>query len=398
MSFIENHFSELSGTVTVTPARPRRREANVQQRVAVIEALGRSVGPERAERIERAVASSGGRGLSPTDRAAYIKAENAVEGEDETVSRVDDSGSELFATPNDPRRLMATDRRGNVTLQAPRGLSGLLGSAASLILGTSNTASAERVARLSYGPGGPPVRPTPESDSVGTVGTSDSGTPDSSTSDSTATQLLFTTPGPGRAAGAATPGASASTILPSFGDVSSVDGPGPSAGSPTLDGSSANATELERMRGSIERLTTQVNSGRGVLATASRGLKGASPDERVQLLGTLQDDPELQKLVRAGLMDWDDIMRPNPAKGSEGHVAGVDADTPVIDDKKLAALQSRLGTAAQKQANDLTRVQQVVERRRTTAGAVPAAAGAFYPGLKVWTPAAFAPPIPPGRR
>ena len=112
MSFIENHFSELSGTVTVTPARPRRREANVQQRVAVIEALGRSVGPERAERIERAVASSGGRGLSPTDRAAYIKAENAVEGEDETVSRVDDSGSELFATPNDPRRLMATDRRG----------------------------------------------------------------------------------------------------------------------------------------------------------------------------------------------------------------------------------------------------------------------------------------------
>ena len=53
MSFIENHFSELSGTVTVTPARPRRREANVQQRVAVIEALERSVGPERAERIER---------------------------------------------------------------------------------------------------------------------------------------------------------------------------------------------------------------------------------------------------------------------------------------------------------------------------------------------------------
>ena len=34
MSFIENHFSELSGTVTVTPARPRRREANVQQRIS----------------------------------------------------------------------------------------------------------------------------------------------------------------------------------------------------------------------------------------------------------------------------------------------------------------------------------------------------------------------------
>ena len=182
-----------------------------------------------------------------------------------------------------------------------------------------------------------------------------------------------------------------------FGDLSSVGGPGLSAGSPTLDGS-ANATELERMRGSIERLTAQVNSGREALATVSGGLKGASPDERVQLLRTLQDDPELQKLVRVGLMSWDDLMRPNPAKGSEGHVAGVDADTPVIDDKKLAALQSKRGTAAQKQANDLTRVLQVVERRRTTAGAVPAAAGAFYPGLKVWTPAAFAPPIPPGRR
>ena len=65
---------------------------------------------------------------------------------------------------------------------------------------------------------------------------------------------------------------------------------------------------------------------------------------------------------------------------------------------QLAALQSKLSTAAQKQANDLTRVQQVVERRRTTPGAVPPSAGALYPGLKVWMPPAFAPPVPPGRR
>ena len=108
MSFIENQLSELSGTVTVTPARPRRRAASVRQRIAVIEALERSVGPERAERIGRAVASSGARDLSLTDRSAYLAAENAIEGEDATVSQVDDSGSERFATPNDSLRLMAT--------------------------------------------------------------------------------------------------------------------------------------------------------------------------------------------------------------------------------------------------------------------------------------------------
>jgi hypothetical protein len=144
-------------------------------------------------------------------------------------------------------------------------------------------------------------------------------------------------------------------------------------------------------------MTDQVNSGMQALASARTGLKGASPDERVQLLETLQNDPQLQELVKAGLMSWDDVMRPNPAEGSEGHVPGVGAGKPVIDSKKLAALQSKLSTAAQRQANDLRRVQQVVERRRTTAGAVPAAAGAFYPGLKVWTPPAFAPPVPPGR-
>ena len=100
------------------------------------------------------------------------------------------------------------------------------------------------------------------------------------------------------------------------------------------------------------------------------------------------------ELVKAGLMNWSDLMRPNPAKGSEGHVDGVEPGDPVIDPTKLAALQSKLSTAAQRQANDLARVQQVVERRRTTPGAVPASAGALYPGLKVWMPPAFAPPEP----
>ncbi len=134
------------------------------------------------------------------------------------------------------------------------------------------------------------------------------------------------------------------------------------------------------------------------LSSANNSLKGASPDERVQLLETLQSDPQLQELVKAGLMTWSDIMRPNPAERSEGHVAGVEEGDPVIDPKKLAALQSKLSAVVQKQANELTRVQQVIERRRTTPGAVPAGAGALYPGLKVWMPPAFAAPVPPGRR
>ena len=76
-------------------------------------------------------------------------------------------------------------------------------------------------------------------------------------------------------------------------------------------------------------------------------------------------------------------------------------DTPRVDAKQelvVVAVSDNMSTAAQKQANDLTRVQQVVERRRTTPGAVPPSAGALYPGLKVWMPPAFAPPVPPGRR
>ena len=167
-----------------------------------------------------------------------------------------------------------------------------------------------------------------------------------------------------------------------------------SAGSPTLG---ASTTQLERLVGSIETMADQVKTGMQALSSANTSLKGASPDERVKLLETLQSDPQLQELVRTGLMNWSDLMRPNPAKGSEGHVASVDEGDPVIDPTKLAALQSKLSTAAQRQANDLTRVQQVVERRRTTPGAVPATSGAMFPGLKVWMPPAFAPPVPPGR-
>eukprot|EP01046_Picozoa_sp_COSAG06_P064042 COSAG06_NODE_15131_length_1095_cov_2.385542_1_plen_90_part_00 len=52
----------------------------------------------------------------------------------------------------------------------------------------------------------------------------------------------------------------------------------PIDGSPTLG--SSTGPQLERLVGSIETMTDQVNSGMQALASASTGLKGASPDER----------------------------------------------------------------------------------------------------------------------
>ena len=109
------------------------------------------------------------------------------------------------------------------------------------------------------------------------------------------------------------------------------------------------------------------------------------------------------RFVRDKKLTVKELIRVETAKGDielriekNGDIT-VNMGEPVLDPKKLAALQSKLSTAAQKQANDLTRVQQVVERRRTTPGVVPPASGALYPGLKVWMPPAFAPPVPPGR-
>eukprot|EP01043_Picozoa_sp_COSAG02_P038547 COSAG02_NODE_2981_length_7624_cov_3.557475_7_plen_64_part_00 len=63
-------------------------------------------------------------------------------------------------------------------------------------------------------------------------------------------------------------------------------------------------------------MADQVKTGMQALSSASSNLKGASPDERVKLLETLQSDPQLQELVKAGLMNWNDLMRPNPPDAS----------------------------------------------------------------------------------
>ena len=378
--------ARVDNQVSFTPRRGAKLSVSELMRLA------RNVGEERARQIERTLSSGQEATLSPGDRAALQAAEQASAG-----SSFSESDSAAFksalAEPPTSGRLVAVDRAGNQTLQAarPDRLSRLQHLTRALSTTPTSTATPPR---------SPPAAVsaatnsswTPRSRS--TTAESFAGPTDAGSSPTDAGAPAAAAPAPAPAAEpeaetgtSITPAASATRSL-SFGDASIID-------SPTLG--SSTGPQLERLVGSIETMTDQVNSGMQALASARTGLKGASPDERVQLLETLQNDPQLQELVKAGLMSWDDVMRPNPAEGSEGHVPGVGAGKPVIDSKKLAALQSKLSTAAQRQANDLRRVQQVVERRRTTAGAVPAAAGAFYPGLKVWTPPAFAPPVPPGR-
>jgi hypothetical protein len=381
--------ARVDNQVSFTPRRGAKLSVSELMRLA------RNVGEERARQIDRTLSSGQEATLSPGDRAALQAAEQASVG-----SSFSESDSAAFksalAEPPTSGRLVAVDRAGNQTLQAARP------DRLSRLQHLTRALSSTTPTSTATPPRSPPAAVS--------AATNSSRTPRSrSTTAESYSDLLrrhrrgpsdadgapaATAPAPAPAAEpeaetgtSITPAASATRSL-SFGDASIID-------SPTLG--SSTGPQLERLVGSIETMTDQVNSGMQALASARTGLKGASPDERVQLLETLQNDPQLQELVKAGLMSWDDVMRPNPAEGSEGHVPGVGAGKPVIDSKKLAALQSKLSTAAQRQANDLRRVQQVVERRRTTAGAVPAAAGAFYPGLKVWTPPAFAPPVPPGR-
>ena len=148
----------------------------------------------------------------------------------------------------------------------------------------------------------------------------------------------------------------------------------------------------------VAKSAAAAQAGMDTIASASGKLKGASPDERIQLLQELQRNPELQDLVKAGLMEWNDLLVKNPPAGSDNHVSNPDGDDPeyVIDSKKLADLRRKLAAYGTKQAAGLQNVQEAVARRRTTAGSVPSAQNAIFPGVKVWTPVAWAPAPRPG--
>lgn len=155
---------------------------------------------------------------------------------------------------------------------------------------------------------------------------------------------------------------------------------------------------LDDIAGHVAKSTAAAQAGMDTIAGASGKLNGASPDERIQLLQELQRSPELQDLVKAGLMNWDDMLVKNPPAGSDKHVSNPDGDDPayVIDSEKLADLRRKLAAYGTKQAAGLQNVQEAVARRRTTAGSVPSAQNAIFPGVKVWTPVAWAPAPKPG--
>ena len=155
---------------------------------------------------------------------------------------------------------------------------------------------------------------------------------------------------------------------------------------------------LDNIAGHVAKSTAAAQAGMDTIAGASGKLNGASPDERIQLLQELQRSPELQDLVKAGLMNWDDMLVKNPPAGSDKHVSNPDGDDPayVIDSEKLADLRRKLAAYGTKQAASLQNVQEAVARRRTTAGSVPSAQNAIFPGVKVWTPVAWAPAPRPG--
>jgi len=160
----------------------------------------------------------------------------------------------------------------------------------------------------------------------------------------------------------------------------------------------APASALKDIAGDVSKRTAATQTGMDALASASSKLNGASPDERIQLLQELQRSPELQDLVKAGLMNWDDMLVKNPPADSDNHVSNPAGDDPayVIDSKKLADLRRKLAAYGAKQTATLQNVQQAVARRRTTPGSVPSAQDAIFPGVKVWTPVAWAPAPRPG--
>ena len=161
---------------------------------------------------------------------------------------------------------------------------------------------------------------------------------------------------------------------------------------------SAAVNELGEFAQSVSKQLTSATDGMDALAKASSKLDGASSEVRIDLLQELQRNPQLQDLVKAGLMRWDDIMIKNPPATDSNHVSNPDGDDPeyVIDRKKLVDLQRKLSDYQTKQTATLSNVQQTMARRRTTPGVVPSARDAIYPGLKVWTPIAWAPALKPG--
>lgn len=136
----------------------------------------------------------------------------------------------------------------------------------------------------------------------------------------------------------------------------------------TSDPSDESGASDEQIRDGTQRLSSDIEQ-----------LRGASSLDRIRILEAIQMDPNLQALVQAGLMNWNDIMSKNTGK-----VVAPDGSVPetVVDEDKLKALQSRLlKVGLQQRQTEQVLMRQSV-KQRTTPG--PKAGSGLYRNRRVY--------------
>jgi hypothetical protein len=162
-----------------------------------------------------------------------------------------------------------------------------------------------------------------------------------------------------------------------------------------VDASAAATTELQA---TVKDTTDALKA----LTEAQTKTETASPALSQQVLAQIQGDPSLAKLVKDGLLKWDDILGPNPPPPKRGdenndHVAGYNVGDTVIIASKLQRVIDNLQTARARESASLAGAIEVNTAARTTTGFRPSDTG-YYPGRQVWMPIRAPPPSLPGRR
>eukprot|EP01043_Picozoa_sp_COSAG02_P006281 COSAG02_NODE_177_length_31154_cov_32.205152_29_plen_390_part_00 len=155
----------------------------------------------------------------------------------------------------------------------------------------------------------------------------------------------------------------------------------------------ASAAATTKLQATVKDTTDALKA----LTDAQKKTETASPALSQQVLAQIQADPSLAKLVKDGLLKWDDLLGKNPEPGKEGHVAGVAVGDPVVLPEKLQKVIDNLQTAQTRENASLTGAIEVNRAARTTTGFRPSEAG-YYPGAQVWMPIRAPPASLPGRR
>ena len=170
------------------------------------------------------------------------------------------------------------------------------------------------------------------------------------------------------------------------------------ATSSELVGKAAEAVDASaKATAELQETVKETTDALKTLTDAQTKSETASPALSQQVLAQIQADPSLAKLVKDGLLKWDDLLGKNPEPGKEGHVAGVAVGDPVVLPGKLQKVIDNLQTARTRESASLTGAIEVNRAARTTTGFRPSDTG-YFPGRQVWMPIRAPPPSLPGRR